>query len=152
MKAMQEWTEFKAHSTQQPKQIHSRSKEGSEAINGENDLRAEMRINVAAIVHENSTSVGVGWTIKNDREEVLFTGVEVKKVGQMQYIAELDIVQQTLEEANRRGLRGIEMRLDVKIMVVWLQEKISPVSEASSIVNNILLLKSSFVYCKFVYL
>lgn len=42
-------------------------------------------------------------------------------------------------------MQNVEMRLDVKTMVTWLQRNVPAVPEALSIVGNILLLRSFFI-------
>lgn len=69
-----------------------------------------------------------------------------------QCIAVLDVVKQVLLEAFRRRMAVVELRLDVKTMVFWLQRKILPIPEVVAIVEHVLFLLVNFVQCRFVFI
>lgn len=109
-------------------------------------------VNIASEIQSQTGKVGFGWSLKKEDDEVILTGARVLKAGQNTSAAELLAIQKTLVEAQKRRIQNIEVQLDVKTIVVWLQRKVPSVLEASTIIDNILLLRTLFAYCKFVFI
>lgn len=111
-----------------------------------------LKINIASELHANLDKVGVGWMMSREDGSVLFTHTEVHQNVGVSCLAELEAVKKALLMAATWKTPNVEVRLDVKTLVAWLQRKINPVAEATSIVTDILLLKTYFVHCYFVYI
>lgn len=122
-------------------------------INQEEDLQTTLKLNVAASVpSHHGNSVGVGWILRKENGGVILTESETKCSIGNHYIVELEVVKIALLVARRWKAQNIKVGLDVKTIMSWLQKKIPPVSNASVIVADILLLKLFFAHCSFVFI
>lgn len=66
-------------------------------------------------------------------------------------VAELEAVRAALLEALQNSWRIVEVQLEIKAITNSLQQKISPVLEATTIADDIFLLASIFESCLFSY-
>lgn len=81
--------------------------------------------------------MGVGFFFKDAQNDILLAKADYCSSVDDPCIAMMEAVRRALVEARNRKFSTVEIRMDVKGMVAWLQRKISPVAEVLFIVEDI---------------
>lgn len=136
-KALHEWMEYDEMLEQAKKRGGSRGR--PHPVQHANDTApAEcIRIFVASEIGKAEEGAGLGYSFKNAQGCTFLAKAECSRVITDPCIAEMEVIRRALFEAKLRKLQDVEIRLDVKGMVAWLQRKTPPVAEAVSIVEDI---------------
>ncbi|CAI9098987.1 OLC1v1035730C1 [Oldenlandia corymbosa var. corymbosa] len=95
---------------------------------------------------------GVGYYARKENGELLVVVADSVDFVQNYLAAELIAIRMAMMEAQRRRFQKVEIQIDEKTMVTWLQGKTISVSDVSAIVDDIFLVKLDFECCKFVFI
>lgn len=107
---------------------------------------------MAARVSNTTQRAGMGFIFKDGQDTTLLANAICNRIIVDPCIAQLEVIRCALVEARRREIYSVEIRLDVKSMVAWLQRKTPPVAEAISILEDIFHVQSQFACVRFVYI
>lgn len=86
-------------------------------------IPSEVIINVASEVQSFTGDVGISWQLQKEDVGTVFAEARLYSADHQGCFAELQVVQLALQAANRWKVKKVEVRLDVKAIVVWLQKR-----------------------------
>lgn len=91
---------------------------------------SSMIINVAAKTQNHNGNTGIGWRLQKEDGGMNLAKARIHNADHHGCFAELQAVKKTMMEAHKWKVKKVEVRLDVKAMVTWLQKKVPPLPDA----------------------
>lgn len=155
-RVLQEWQEYEASQNKTALSCnisHFGMEGGRNSLLQEYSCVSVLRtttIRIAAEVQDHKLVAGMGYIFSNEQHQIQLAVAESVSGMTTPITATLECVRRALQVASSRNLKVLEIQVDVKPLVAWLQRKIPP--EALSMVNGIFHIQSQFQSCRFVFI
>lgn len=148
--ALNEWLEYKEETERSQgrrflAQVHQEQEQWSKPEKG------FVRLSVSSIAAPESRSIGCGFHAKNDQGVLLQAWAVIREGSSSPVITDLEAIRAAMICAHQQGWGKLEIQSDSKALVQCLNLKGCPTQDSLTIAEDIYLLTSMFVDCKFLF-